>query len=56
MGGRAVGVIGTLVITRFLVPSDIGEVSDAAILSLTASWITIWGFGQYTVVKGRGAA
>src|SRR5262245_44845774 len=55
MGGRAVGVIGTLVITRFLAPDDIGEVSDAAILAMTASWITIWGFGQYTVVNGRGA-
>jgi len=56
MGGRAVGVIGTLVLTRFLAPSDIGEVSDAAILALTASWLTVWGFGQYTVVKGRGDA
>lgn len=55
MGGRAVGVLGTLVITRFLTPDVIGEVSDAAILCMTANWITIWGFGQYTVVKGRGA-
>lgn len=55
MGGRAVGVIGTLVITRFLKPEVIGEVSDAAILTLTASILTTWGFGQYTVVKGRGA-
>jgi PST family polysaccharide transporter len=54
MGGRAVGVLGTLVITRFLTPDVIGEVSDAAILCLTANWITIWGFGQYTVVRGRG--
>ncbi len=55
MGGRAIGVLGTLVITRFLTPEVIGEVSDAAILCMTANWITIWGFGQYTVVKGRGA-
>lgn len=55
MGGRAVGVLGTLVLTRFLAPEIIGEVSDAAILAMTANWITIWGFGQYTVVKGRGA-
>ena len=54
MGGRAIGVLGTLVITRFLSPTAIGEVSDAAILAMTANWITIWGFGQYTVVKGRG--
>src|SRR6478672_10974969 len=54
MGGRAIGVLGTLVITRFLKPEIIGEVSDATILTMTASWITIWGFGQYTVVHGRG--
>ena len=54
IGGRAVGVIGTLVMTRFLHPDQIGEVSDATILCMTASWLTIWGFGQYTVVKGRG--
>jgi len=54
IGGRAVGVIGTLIITRFLHPDIIGEVNDAAVLSYTASFLTIWGFGQYTVVKGRG--
>lgn len=55
IGGRSVGVIGTLILTRFLAPHTIGEVSDAAILCMTANWITTWGFGQYTVVKGRGA-
>jgi lipopolysaccharide exporter len=55
MGGRAVGVLGTLIMTRFLHPDVIGEVSDATILCMTANWITIWGFGQYTIVKGRGA-
>jgi PST family polysaccharide transporter len=55
IGGRAVGVIGTLVMTRFLRPDVIGELSDASILAMTANWLTIWGFGQYTVVKGRGA-
>ena len=55
MGGRAVGVLGTLVMTRFLHPDVIGEVSDATILCMTANWLTIWGFGQYTVVYGRGS-
>ncbi|CAN5751247.1 colanic acid undecaprenyl disphosphate flippase WzxC [soil metagenome] len=55
MGGRAVGVLGTLIMTRFLAPEVIGEVSDATILCMTANWLTIWGFGQYSVVKGRGA-
>ena len=54
MGGRAIGVVGTLVMTRFLHPKQIGEVSDAAIIAMTANWLTIWGFGQYAVVKGRG--
>ncbi|HWU89425.1 MAG TPA: oligosaccharide flippase family protein [Kofleriaceae bacterium] len=55
IGGRAIGVLGTLVMTRFLHPDQIGEVSDAVIIAMTAHWISIWGFGQYTVVKGRGA-
>ena len=54
MGGRAIGVVGTLVMTRFLHPKQIGEVSDAAIIAITANWLTIWGFGQYAVVRGRG--
>src|ERR1051325_7306746 len=55
VGGRAVGVLGTLVMTRFLHPDQIGEVSDATIITMTANWATVWGFGQYAVVKGRGA-
>src|SRR5499426_726836 len=54
IGGRAVGVVGTLVMTRFLHPDQIGEVSDATIIVMTANWLTIWGFGQYAVVRGRG--
>jgi lipopolysaccharide exporter len=54
IGGRAIGVLGTLVMTRFLHPEQIGEVSDAMIIVMTANWLSIWGFGQYAVVKGRG--
>ncbi len=54
IGGRAIGVLGTLVMTRFLDPDIVGEVSDAAILCFTMSWISTWGFGQYAVIKGRG--
>lgn len=54
MGGRVIGVIGTLVMTRFLHPTQIGEVSDASIIALSASWLSIWGWGQYAVVRGRG--
>ncbi|HEU4726694.1 MAG TPA: oligosaccharide flippase family protein, partial [Kofleriaceae bacterium] len=28
---------------------------DAMIILMTASWVTVWGFGQYAVVRGRGA-
>ncbi len=54
MGARAIGVAGTLAMTRYLHPKQIGEVSDAVIVAMTANWATIWGFGQYTVIKGRG--
>jgi PST family polysaccharide transporter len=54
MGGRAIGVIGTLIITRFLDPEAIGEVSVASIICLTATWLTTWGIGQYVIVRGRG--
>jgi lipopolysaccharide exporter len=56
IGGRAVGVVGTLIMTRFLDPHEIGEVADAVVLVMSANWITIWGFGQYAVVHGRGDA
>jgi lipopolysaccharide exporter len=55
IGGRTIGVIGTLVMTRFLAPDQIGEVSVATIIAISANLISIWGFGQYAVVKGRGA-
>ena len=54
IGGRAVGVLGTLVMTRFLAPDIVGEVSVAMIVCYSISWMTTWGFGQYAVVKGRG--
>jgi PST family polysaccharide transporter len=54
MGARVVGLLGTLVMTRFLAPDVIGEVAAASIISLTAGWLSTWGFGQYAVVKGQG--
>jgi PST family polysaccharide transporter len=55
IGARAIGLVGTLIVTRFLAPAVMGEVATATIISLTTGWVTIWGFGQYAVVKGRGA-
>src|SRR5438477_11166356 len=54
IGGRAVGVLGTLVMTRFLQPDVVGEVGVAMIVCFSISWMTSIGAGQYAVVKGRG--
>lgn len=54
IGARAIGVIGTLALTRYLAPDVVGEVSVATIIVMSANWLTIWGFGQYVIVKGRG--
>ena len=43
MGGRIFGLVGTLIMTRFLHPEQIGEVADATILATSANWISIWG-------------
>jgi lipopolysaccharide exporter len=54
MGARVVGLIGTLAMTRFLAPEVVGEIATASIITLTAGWLSTWGFGQYAVVYGRG--
>jgi PST family polysaccharide transporter len=55
MAARVLGLCGTLIMTRFLAPEVMGEIATATIISLTTGWLTTWGFGQYAVVKGRGA-
>jgi len=55
IGARVVGLLGTLIVTRFLAPDVMGEVATALIISLTTGWLTTWGFGQYAVVEGRGS-
>ncbi len=52
LGTRAVGLIGTLLMTRLLTPDAIGEVSAALVLAQTANWVSHWGFNQYMVVHG----
>lgn len=54
MGGRLIGVLGTVVMTRFLAPEVVGDISAATIIVMTAGWLITWGFGPYVVVKGRG--
>ncbi len=49
VGTRVVGLVGTLVLTRFIAPADYGEVSAAAICVLTAGQLTFFAFGQYII-------
>jgi PST family polysaccharide transporter len=51
IGSRALGLVGTLAITYFLVPDIIGEVSDASILVLTANQLSTIGVGNYLIAK-----
>jgi PST family polysaccharide transporter len=56
IGARALGLIGTLYMTRLLAPEVVGEVAAAAVLAQTASWLTHWGFNQYMIVHGPAGA
>ncbi|WP_394832888.1 oligosaccharide flippase family protein [Pendulispora rubella] len=51
VGSRAIGLVGTLAITYFLVPDIIGEVSDASVLILSAMQLSTIGVGQYVIAK-----
>lgn len=50
--GRAVGLVGTLLIARHLTPDIVAEVTVATVIALTGNWIAAWGCGQYVVVRG----
>jgi PST family polysaccharide transporter len=49
VGTRVVGLVGTLVLTRFISPGDYGEVSAAAICVLSASQLVWFAFNQYII-------
>ncbi len=51
LGSRLVGLVGTLLLARYLAPSEYGEVSAAAILVTTASTMTGFGVGIYMVAN-----
>ena len=53
LGARVVGLVGTLVITRFLAPDIMGEVAVAVVTVKTARELTEVAFGQYVVVKTK---
>jgi PST family polysaccharide transporter len=51
VGARALGLIGTLAVTRFIAPDDYGEVSVAVVVVLTANQFSTLGFGQFLIAR-----
>jgi lipopolysaccharide exporter len=49
LGTRVLGLVGTMVLTRFVAPYDFGEVSAATILALTANQFSNLGVGTYVI-------
>jgi lipopolysaccharide exporter len=49
---RAIGLIGTLYMTRLLNPDVMGEVYSALVIAQTANWVSSWGFNPYMIVHG----
>jgi lipopolysaccharide exporter len=59
LASRALGLVGTLVLTYFLARDELGEVSDAAVVVLLANQLSTLGVGQYYIsrrVAGRDVA
>ena len=53
VGARALGLVGTLAVTRFIAPDDYGEVSVAVVVVLTANQFSTLGFGQFLIARQR---
>jgi PST family polysaccharide transporter len=51
VGVRVIGLVSTLVLTRFIEPYEYGEVSAAVICVLTANQFSTFSFGQYLIAK-----
>jgi PST family polysaccharide transporter len=56
LGARAIGLVGTLVLARFIAPDEYGEVSIAAVCVVTARQLSSLELGQYLIVKGQDEA
>lgn len=48
---RLAGLVGTLVITHFVAPNELGEVAAASVTVLTAMMLTQIRFGNYLIAK-----
>jgi PST family polysaccharide transporter len=55
VGARVVGLVGTLVLTRFIAPAEYGEVSAAVICVQTANQVTGFAVGQYLIANKSSA-
>ncbi|HEY7955649.1 MAG TPA: oligosaccharide flippase family protein [Polyangia bacterium] len=53
IGARAVGLVGTLLLVRYLLPADYGEVSAASVIVLTADQFSTVGVGMYLIVNPK---
>jgi PST family polysaccharide transporter len=51
VGARALGLVGTLAVTRFIAPDDYGEVSVAVVVVLTANQFSTLGLGQLLIAR-----
>jgi lipopolysaccharide exporter len=51
---RVLGLVGTLILARFIVPHDFGAVAMASIVVLTANAFSSFAFGQYLIAKRAG--
>lgn len=53
LGARAIGLVGTLLLARYLAPAEYGEVTAASVVPLTAFAATSLGVGNYLLVNPR---
>jgi lipopolysaccharide exporter len=51
LGARGVGLVGTLLLARYLDPADYGEVMAASVVASTAQSFSNLGLGQYLLVR-----
>src|SRR5689334_16497547 len=47
LGARVIGLVGTLLLTHWLVPAEYGEVTAAQIVTTTAFGVTTFGIGMH---------
>ncbi|CAN5885113.1 MOP flippase family protein [soil metagenome] len=52
---RLAGLVGTLLITRFVAPQDLGDVMAASVCVLTAMMLTQLRYGNYLIAKNGSA-